>query len=321
MTWEIGINETRRRDDVQALYGGQQRGGIATPTSSENILIFTDPASGAEFGYDKHEGLLPDGTYRYTGEGQVGDQEFKGGNKAILQSVETGRIIRLFLAKSPNATYVGSFTLGEPAYEMAIAPDRNGMNRQVIVFNLMPMSAALGSLPLFNNASGDETSLDTPWVAPDWATYVVNRKARGERVTEVTRQEHKLQSDFGLWLGAQGHRLIERSLATGSTQIYPDLFDATTMTVFEAKRSSGRGYVRTAIGQVLDYQNVAELNGLKVDCGTLFPGRPDEHMLLLCKKLGIKVFIRGNADFGEPEFLQALPETKGAGNNLAPEGN
>lgn len=309
MNWEIDLGETRRRREIHALYGGQLQGGIATPQSSKNILIFTDPVSGAAFGYEKYEGLLPDGTYRYTGQGQVGDQQFIRLNKRILESPQTGHIIRLFLAKSPYATYVGSFTLSDPAYERKPAPDRNGLMRQVIVFNLTPLEATLDNLPKFDVGNIDPSEPEKPWVAPNWESYVAIRKSRGDLESEVTRLEHKLQSEFGLWLESQGHRLVDKHLDTGSTRIFPDLFDASTMTVYEAKRSAGRGYVRTAIGQVLDYQHVAEINGLTVDCGILLPGRPEEDMLTLCKKLNIRVFRPGNAELGEPKFFEAVSPT------------
>ena len=40
-----------------------------------------DPRRGCET-----DGFQPDGTFRYAGEGQVGDMQMKGGNRAILAS-------------------------------------------------------------------------------------------------------------------------------------------------------------------------------------------------------------------------------------------
>lgn len=304
MEWNISVNETRKRSEIQNMYGGQRYGGIATPTNSENILIFTDLSAGAEFGYDKHEGQGPDGIYHYTGAGQRGDMTFTGVNKVMLESPGTGKIIRLFLANSPNATYKGSFTLADQPFTFENAPDRDGTIRRVIVFNLTPIDADTSELPEFGGAKASERELSREWSAPNWESYLATQRARGFEVTEVSRAEHRLQADFGKWLMDKGHTLIERPLKTGNIHIFPDLFDRTSMTVFEAKRSSGRGYVRTALGQVLDYQHVAKNNGLSVQCGLLFPGAPVKDLIDLCSKLKVEVYVRKQNGEDQTDFVQ-----------------
>lgn len=304
MSWSIRVNETLKRTAIQDLYGGQRYGGIATPTDSDNILIFTDPNAGAEFGYDKHEGQGPDGIYHYTGAGQSGDMTFSGVNKAILESPATGKIIRLFLANSPNATYKGSFTLADQPFTYERAPDRDGKERRVIVFNLTPIDADTSDLPAFGGLNASDTKVSREWRPPNWDSYLAIQKARGLEITEISRAEHRLQADFGQWLIEKGHVLIERPLRTGNIHIFPDLFDETTMTVFEAKRSSGRGYVRTALGQVLDYQHVAKNNGLSVRCGLLFPGPPVKDLIELCSKLDVAVYVRDQTGKNPTEFVQ-----------------
>src|SRR5699024_9606444 len=140
-------DEVRRRA-VHRMYGGQQQGGISTPRSIDDVLIFTDPESGEEFGYDKHEGLREDGNYSYTGEGQVGDQSIdKRGNAALVRAAENGNFIRLFRTRGVYATYVGAFTLGSPAYWEKRIPDRDGAMRRGYVFNLEPIDADTAQLP------------------------------------------------------------------------------------------------------------------------------------------------------------------------------
>lgn len=300
MTWPIQINEELRRSEVHHLLGGQRFGGIATPSNSDDILIFTDPKSGAEFGYDRHEGIGEDGSYRYTGAGQIGDMAFTGVNKTILESPETGKVIRLFLANSPMATYKGSFTLSDERFTYEKAPDRNGQMRTVIVFNLTPIEADISELPEFGTKKSP-LSKPSPWREPNWETYLAQQKSRGISISEVSRSEHQLQAQFGNWLVSQGHVLLHLPLVSGNTTIFPDLFDETLMTVFEAKRSSGRQYVRTAIGQVLDYQNVALANGLDVRCAILLPGEPVKDLVALCSRLGIEIFARDSLERnGEP---------------------
>ena len=295
MVWPIQLNEELRRSEVHHLLGGQRFGGIATPSNSNDILIFTDPKSGAEYGYDRHEGMGEDGSYRYTGAGQVGDMSFTGVNKTIIESPETGKVIRLFLANSPMATYKGSFTLSDERFTYETAPDRNGQMRTVIVFNLTPLEADVSELPEFG-AKESRSIERSPWKEPNLETYLAQQKSRGISVSEISRSEHQLQAQFGNWLLAQGHRLLHLPLATGNTTIFPDLFDETSMTVFEAKRSSGRQYVRTAIGQVLDYQNVALANGLDVRCAILLAGEPVKDLVSLCSTLGIELFVRDSME-------------------------
>jgi hypothetical protein len=106
------------------------------------VLIFSDPASGAPFGYDSHD-YLADGIYHYTGEGRVGDQLFIRGNKAILQNREL-----LLFSRVDQKTwrFVGEVRLAEPPFLTAKAPDQKGLEREVIVFRLKPVSAKFALL-------------------------------------------------------------------------------------------------------------------------------------------------------------------------------
>lgn len=51
--------EVYRRRDLHALYGGQQQGGISTPSIHPIIFLFTSPL-GEEYGYS--DGWQKDGT-------------------------------------------------------------------------------------------------------------------------------------------------------------------------------------------------------------------------------------------------------------------
>ena len=61
-SWALEPGDVVRRRAIHDAYGGQQQGGIATPRSIPDILIFTNPETGAEFGYDEFEGLREDGS-------------------------------------------------------------------------------------------------------------------------------------------------------------------------------------------------------------------------------------------------------------------
>jgi 5-methylcytosine-specific restriction enzyme A len=55
-----------RRRDLHNRFGGQQQGGISTPTSASIILLFTRQA-GEQYGY--RDDWTHDGIFLYTGEG------------------------------------------------------------------------------------------------------------------------------------------------------------------------------------------------------------------------------------------------------------
>jgi hypothetical protein len=299
--WDILPGQMVRRREIHKNWGGQWQGGISTPANSDHILIFTDPVSGKKFGYDLHEGLREDGSYAYTGEGQLGDQIFRGGNKAILDTAANGKIIRLFKAKSPNATYIGDFVLGDPAYSVEEALDESREIRNVIVFNLVPLNAATDSLPIYGGLNSTE-GLQRTWTKPNWEEYKIEQKAKSEASTIVSRVEFKLQSEFGSWLLDLGHEVKVLPIRVGGTTITPDLYDQTSNTIFEAKKSSARGYVRTAIGQVLDYQYNLKQTGRNVKAAILLPGIPADDLVNLCHSLSIGVFIPANSN----EFVEVV---------------
>lgn len=290
-SWTIEAGRTLKRREVHSIYGGQMQGGIATPLNSKNILVFTDPRSGSKYGYDKHEGLREDGSYAYTGEGQVGDQSLLRGNKALFESAQNGKIIRLFKVDGTSATYAGGFTLGEPAFEEREALDINGDLRTVLVFNLVPISADLTVLPNYGGSKAEIKSTITDWSAPDWSSYSITQSAKSEAPVLASRIEFELQSAFGNWLISDGRTVKNLSIKLGSSNIFPDLFDETTNTIFEAKKSASRGHVREAIGQVLDYQNNERISGNARRCGLLLPGHPARDLIDLCSRLDIVVYI------------------------------
>jgi hypothetical protein len=86
------------------------------------------------------------------------------------------------------------------------------------------------------------------------------------------------------------------TIKIGSSTISPDLFDETTNTLIEAKKSSSRGHVRTAIGQVLDYQNNERILGNSRKCALLLPSPPAADLIALCLHLGIKIYVPANSE-------------------------
>jgi len=122
----------KRRTDIHAVYSGQSQGGISTPAAHPLIFLITGE-SGSNFGYSDR--FVEDGTFWYTGEGQVGDQKMASGNAAIKHHKESEKTLLLFsdinhgqVRFMGEATYLGDHT--------EVKPDKNGNLRKVIVFEL-----------------------------------------------------------------------------------------------------------------------------------------------------------------------------------------
>jgi hypothetical protein len=123
-----------RRDDLHERYGGQRQGGISTPKDQPFVLLFTG-RSGEQYGY--RDGWDENGVFLYTVEGQAGDMEFRGGNRAIRDHAKDGKDLHLFqhLGKGQGYRYLGRFSCS--TWEFREGVDRYGNPRRVIVFHLV----------------------------------------------------------------------------------------------------------------------------------------------------------------------------------------
>lgn len=296
IAWTLEPGDTVLRRELHAAYGGSQRNGIVTLKTLPDIVAFTDPKSGAAFGYSLFEGLQPDGSYHYTGEGQQGDQEFVRGNRAIRDSSETERPIRLFTVQGTSVTYVGEFATGMPTYWERSIPGRDGAPRKGIIFNLVPVEANVSFLAPALSAQGSPAI--TPWSPPDASDVVIaGQESEITSDRSVSRLEFALQADFGEWIGAQGHEPKRLRLPCDGTLIEPDLFVESRGWIVEAKKSTAREYVREAIGQVLDYVHVAERSNISAEPVILLPGRPGTDLVDLMHRHGIILAIRDGEGF------------------------
>jgi 5-methylcytosine-specific restriction protein A len=82
-----------RRGDIHKRFRGQMQGGISTPAEAPFVFLFTGE-SGEAYGYEDSFGR--DGTFWYTGEGQVGDMDMVRGNAAIVSHHEQRKHVLLF---------------------------------------------------------------------------------------------------------------------------------------------------------------------------------------------------------------------------------
>lgn len=137
-----------KRSDIHALLGGQEQGGISTPSKKPYITIFSS-TRGEEFGYE--DGWNSDGFYHYTGEGQVGDMQWVRGNRAIRDHGQDGKILLVFeTVKDGRRRFVGPMSYA--GHYTKTLPDKNSNPRQGIIFKL-----AETDTPALNEAPSPET--------------------------------------------------------------------------------------------------------------------------------------------------------------------
>lgn len=298
LTWVLEPGDTVRRRAIHAAYGGSSQSGISTPRRIPEIHIFTSPESGALYGYDAFEGLREDGSYAYTGEGQRGDQVFKRGNAALLNSTQNGKIIRVMRKSGVYATYVGAFETDNPVFARETIPDVDGNPRSGIIFNLLPVEARTELLPVYGGPVDPiARAIIGDWIPPDFSDIDVPVSETSQGSRTVSRTEFELQSAFGLWatgISAEPKRLQLRSW---SGVIEPDMYLPSHSWIIEAKRSTSRRDVRMAIGQVLDYVHVAESAGISARPVILLPGLPEPDLIDLTTKLEILIAVRTAGGF------------------------
>jgi len=126
------------RKELHKRYGAAGQGGIEPSARTPNVFIFSDPKAGEPYGYvfDRWR----EGAFHFTGDGQVGDQQMKFGNRAILDHRRDGRALRVFSGVRGTVTYLGEFEVAADPFYYAEARDRiSERPRKVIVFRLVPV--------------------------------------------------------------------------------------------------------------------------------------------------------------------------------------
>jgi len=130
--FDIG-REYHRRSEIYGEFGGQEQGGISTPAKHPYIFIFSGD-SGEKYGYK--DGWFDTERYRYTGQGQRGDMEFRAGNLAIRDHAENDKEIHLF-EKTRKSYYRYEGQLKYIDHELVErVPDADHRLRTAIVFML-----------------------------------------------------------------------------------------------------------------------------------------------------------------------------------------
>ena len=135
---ELQLGREYKRRELHDFYGGQRQGGISTPQKYPYIFIITSKR-GEEHGYV--DGWIENNNFfLYTGEGQIGDMEFKGGNKAIKYHRQNDK--QIFLFQETKKTFIAlKAELNFIDYKYIQVPDTEGKNRRAIQFRLQSVNA------------------------------------------------------------------------------------------------------------------------------------------------------------------------------------
>jgi hypothetical protein len=277
--WSISPGTIVKRTDVHRAYGGAGQGGIEPSRKSPNVFVFSDPTAGEQYGYT-FDGWK-DGLFHYTGDGQVGDQRWRDGNKAILEHEADGRDLRVFNGVRGDVTYMGQFTLDptDPFY-FAEAPDRLDQPRQLIVFRLRPVDAVQpqdAQPPLTPSPTLKVTTV--PVEANSTESFLVSVEPRE---AEAVRREQALVHAYKTWIERRGSTITRlRCVPAGELHaLYNDIFDEGRNNLIEAKGSATRASLRMAIGQLADYVRFAP-TGVARAVLTEDRPRPDLEALLV----------------------------------------
>lgn len=306
--WDIAPGTVTTRAVVAGRFGGSPQNGIAPSSSTPNVMIYSDPASGRKHGYN-FDGWGPDGAFYYTGDGQRGDQEFIRGNKTIRDAESQGKTLRVFEAVEGASNkggkpqrYVGAFRLAPDApWRRQEAPDSDGLLRTVLVFRLLPLDAEV--------PAADEPLSEVPAAAPAQEflppenNVVEAFDVAAHEGTIAERREAKLMGQLEDQLRAAGHKVgrLRLSVPGTSDRLLTDTFDATTRVLYEAKASSTRNMVRQAIGQLFDYRRFVE--DLE-HCCVVLPVKPAPDLVDLVHSVGLELVARDTSG----TFVRITPD-------------
>lgn len=154
LPFEIGALYNRRTE-IHDRLGGQRQGGISTPADGPFIILFTGEA-GKQHGY--HDFWDDNGILHYYGEGQSGDMQDKGGNRAIREHLRNNKRLLLFQAMGHGRPYrfLGEFRF-RYAYSKKDVPDSSGTLRTALIFELEPVEVEFNP---FQNAVAKKSDPD-----------------------------------------------------------------------------------------------------------------------------------------------------------------
>ncbi len=288
-SWDIDVGDEIKRTELQDRFGGGRFGGIEPSATTPNVLLFTS-SYGNAFGYDFNE-ELEDGSFLITGDGQTGSQSAdKGGNKAILEHQSKGRSLRLFeqTSKKTFVRYLGEFEHDGKKPESRISLDRDKKQRAVLVFRLTPVGKTLNR----SRNNKEKKPATVIFQEPEKNISESHERSVSATTTIAQRREGQLQNRYIEYLRNQGVKVgtFQINIPESNAPLRVDLVDYSKNRIIEVKAGVSRGYVREAVGQVLEY--VYQLKRIKNQSWTpaiLLPGKPTDDLIGFVESLGIEL--------------------------------
>ena len=297
----ISLGSELTKSKIHQLLGGSDQHAMTSCMKGKSFLLFHDPKTGKKYGYDTWEGQNADGSFSYTGQGVVGDQKMTRSNLGLMKASEKGHPIHFFKRpeigkprdKKNAYTYAGEVILGSPPYRTESALDSHKNLRKVFVFNLLPVG-----LNLLQENPDSKIEIETSvWTAP--STQSSFNVQPQKTPLSIEYDEFKLQNRFLSFVNSIDEIAQQKTIKISNQKgsLRPDFYLEKSKIVIEAKTNSTREYVRLAIGQVLDYQNLLLNEDKQVTPGILLPQLPAKDLVDLCSRLGI-IIITENLDGG-----------------------
>jgi 5-methylcytosine-specific restriction enzyme A len=146
------------RKSIHDKYKGNRQSGISTPAEHPYIFIFSGK-TGHQHGYvDQWD---EDGTFLYTGEGQIGDMSYIKGNLALREHLSNGKRVFLFEIQPQETLVKYAAELEVFHYRTFQAPDRAGNMRRAIRFSLKRKDSIIDT-PLMVEEPAAEYQVDVP---------------------------------------------------------------------------------------------------------------------------------------------------------------
>ncbi|MDR6507725.1 hypothetical protein [Arthrobacter oryzae] len=285
--WGTAVGWTGTRDEIAAMYGGTIYGGMETPTTSPNVLIFSDPKVGRENGYE-FDGWSTDGEiFSYTGMGRIGPQKMQKGNLQTRDHKSLAKALRLFgvVGRTPGSggltrIYLGQFEIDDNhPYSIEDAPGTDGVMRTVFVFHLRPVGQVLKRPEDVSTKSLTPTAAGSATEVPmeNHATESFEQPASAATIAQ--KRELSLVNSFRGLLESRGSEVNRHKVYPkgSSTPLFTDVHDKTNGVLYEAKADATRNSVRAGLGQLLDYRRYVT----NKRCRLLLPARPQEDLLNL----------------------------------------
>lgn len=300
--WDIEPGEELSRRERFTRFGGNGQSGIAQSNKTPNVFLYSDEEASKKFGYD-YDGWDEEGSvFQYTGEGTEGNQSWNAANSSVRDHENDNRSLRLFITeggKDKRQIYIGEFQIvPDDPYFIAESSDANGDLRTVFVFRLRPVGSHLFRE---KDSCGSFISRDIEIEETEVAVEILdteveqNVSADFERKpmnsTTGERREAELQERYKKWCEDQEQIVRSKKIRVrGSGTLSVDLYNETTNELIEVKSSSARGYIRYAIGQILDYESLMDIANQRPDAKRIVVDtRPAEDLVKLMHQLGISL--------------------------------